>query len=72
MHLSVYLFQLHIILYVNFKLYIFTWRYAHDEEAADDQEVSGLKYIHGDVFRSPKNKSLFTAALGTGTQLFAL
>jgi transmembrane 9 superfamily protein 3 len=53
-------------------MYIFTWRYAHDEEAADDQEESGWKYIHGDVFRFPKNKSLFSAALGTGTQLFAL
>ncbi|KAG8074193.1 hypothetical protein GUJ93_ZPchr0006g44351 [Zizania palustris] len=47
-------------------------KYAHDEEAADDQEESGWKYIHGDVFRFPKNKSLFSAALGTGTQLFAL
>jgi len=46
--------------------------YAHDEEAVDDQEESGWKYIHGDVFRFPKNKSLFSAALGTGTQLFAL
>uniref|UniRef100_A0ACD5X0G5 Uncharacterized protein n=1 Tax=Avena sativa TaxID=4498 RepID=A0ACD5X0G5_AVESA len=47
-------------------------KYAHDEEAVDDQEESGWKYIHGDVFRFPKNKSLFSAALGTGTQLFAL
>jgi transmembrane 9 superfamily protein 3 len=47
-------------------------KYAHDEEAADDQEESGWKYIHGDVFRFPKNNSLFSAALGTGTQLFAL
>ncbi|CAM0872180.1 unnamed protein product [Alopecurus aequalis] len=47
-------------------------KYAHDEEVADDQEESGWKYIHGDVFRFPKNKSLFSAALGTGTQLFAL
>lgn len=47
-------------------------KYAHDEEAADDQEESGWKYIHGDVFRFPKNKSLFSAALGTGTQLFVL
>lgn len=47
-------------------------RYAHDEEAADDQEETGWKYIHGDVFRYPKYKSFFAAALGSGTQLFAL
>nr|GMC96834.1 transmembrane 9 superfamily member 3 [Ipomoea batatas] len=27
-------------------------KYAHDEEAADDQEETGWKYIHGDVFRA--------------------
>lgn len=47
-------------------------RYAQDEEAADDQEETGWKYIHGDVFRFPKFKSLFAAALGSGTQLFTL
>lgn len=47
-------------------------RYAHDEESAEDQEETGWKYIHGDVFRYPKNKSLFAAALGSGTQLFTL
>ncbi|TYH63627.1 hypothetical protein ES332_D07G205600v1 [Gossypium tomentosum] len=46
--------------------------YAHDEESADDQEETGWKYIHGDVFRYPKHKSLFSAALGSGTQLFTL
>uniref|UniRef100_A0A175YGE2 Transmembrane 9 superfamily member n=1 Tax=Daucus carota subsp. sativus TaxID=79200 RepID=A0A175YGE2_DAUCS len=47
-------------------------KYARDEESADDQEETGWKYIHGDVFRFPKYKSLFAAALGSGTQLFAL
>lgn len=47
-------------------------KYAQDEEAADDQEETGWKYIHGDVFRFPKYKSLFAAALGSGTQLFTL
>lgn len=47
-------------------------KYAHDEESADDQEETGWKYIHGDVFRFPQNKSLFSACLGSGTQLFAL
>ncbi|KAK7845662.1 transmembrane 9 superfamily member 2 [Quercus suber] len=47
-------------------------KYTHDEEAVDDQEETGWKYIHGDVFRYPKYKSLFAAALGSGTQLFTL
>ncbi|CAI9758124.1 unnamed protein product [Fraxinus pennsylvanica] len=47
-------------------------KYAHDEETADDQEETGWKYIHGDVFRYPKYKSFFAAALGSGTQLFTL
>ncbi|XP_014513493.1 transmembrane 9 superfamily member 3-like [Vigna radiata var. radiata] len=47
-------------------------KYAHDEETAEDQEETGWKYIHGDVFRFPKFKSLFAAALGSGTQLFTL
>ncbi|CAM8876458.1 unnamed protein product [Rhodiola kirilowii] len=47
-------------------------KYGHDEEAAEDQEETGWKYIHGDVFRYPKHKSLFAAALGSGTQLFTL
>ncbi|KAI5677942.1 hypothetical protein M9H77_08892 [Catharanthus roseus] len=47
-------------------------KYTHDEESVDDQEETGWKYIHGDVFRFPKYKSLFAAALGCGTQLFAL
>ncbi|XP_049403846.1 transmembrane 9 superfamily member 2-like [Solanum stenotomum] len=47
-------------------------KYAHDEEAVNDQEETGWKYIHGDVFRFPKHKSLFAAALGCGSQLFTL
>ncbi|KAJ9557812.1 hypothetical protein OSB04_012426 [Centaurea solstitialis] len=47
-------------------------KYAHDEETAEDQEETGWKYIHGDVFRYPKFKSLFAASLGSGSQLFAL
>ncbi|EPS59962.1 hypothetical protein M569_14842, partial [Genlisea aurea] len=47
-------------------------KYAHEEETADDQEETGWKYIHGDVFRFPKHKSLFAASLGCGTQLFTL
>ncbi|WOL02614.1 transmembrane 9 superfamily member 3-like [Canna indica] len=47
-------------------------KYAHDEESAEEQEETGWKYIHGDVFRFPNNRSLLTACLGSGTQLFAL
>ncbi|XP_010037000.2 transmembrane 9 superfamily member 2 [Eucalyptus grandis] len=47
-------------------------KYAHDEESAEDEEKTGWKYIHGDVFRFPKYKSLFAAAVGSGTQLFTL
>ncbi|XP_022732281.1 transmembrane 9 superfamily member 5-like [Durio zibethinus] len=42
---------------------------AGDDE--EDKEV-GWKYIHGDVFRYPQNKSLFCAVIGTGTQLLTL
>ncbi|KAI6674285.1 hypothetical protein NL676_002191 [Syzygium grande] len=47
-------------------------KYAHDEESAEDEEETGWKYIHGDVFRFPGYKSLFAAAVGSGTQLFTL
>lgn len=47
-------------------------KYSHDDEALEDQEETGWKYIHGDVFRFPKQKSLFAAVVGSGTQLLAL
>ncbi|KAG5561093.1 hypothetical protein RHGRI_004195 [Rhododendron griersonianum] len=47
-------------------------KYASDEELLDNQEERGWKSIHGDVFRYPKHKSLFAAAIGSGTQLFVL
>ncbi|KAJ0964419.1 hypothetical protein J5N97_029541 [Dioscorea zingiberensis] len=47
-------------------------KYSHDEESLEDQEETGWKYIHGDVFRFPKHKSLFSAVIGSGTQLLAL
>ena len=62
-----------MVLYFLFLCYLWiSPRYAQDEEEADDQEGTGWKYIHGDVFRYPKYKSLFAAALGSGTQLFTL
>jgi hypothetical protein len=44
----------------------------HDEELFDNQDKTGWKFIHGDVFRYPYYKSLFAAAAGSGTQLFTL
>ncbi|XP_027152936.1 transmembrane 9 superfamily member 2-like [Coffea eugenioides] len=44
----------------------------NDEELADNQEEAGWKVIHGDVFRYPKHKSFFVAAVGCGTQLFTV
>ncbi|CAL5427768.1 unnamed protein product [Camellia sinensis] len=47
-------------------------KYANDEELLDNQEETGWKNIHGDVFWYPKYKSLFAAVVGSGTQLFIL
>eukprot|EP01023_Acetabularia_acetabulum_P020115 TRINITY_DN2036_c0_g1_i1.p1 TRINITY_DN2036_c0_g1~~TRINITY_DN2036_c0_g1_i1.p1 ORF type:complete len:602 (+),score=71.18 TRINITY_DN2036_c0_g1_i1:212-2017(+) len=37
-----------------------------------EEEESGWKFVHGDVFRFPPQKNLFCALLGTGTQLLWL
>ncbi|CAL9760729.1 unnamed protein product, partial [Musa acuminata subsp. burmannicoides] len=47
-------------------------RYSNDDESHVNQEETGWKYIHGDVFRFPKRKSLFSAFIGSSTQLLAL
>jgi len=47
-------------------------KYTREEEAAEEQEETGWKYVHGDVFRYPPHISLFSAVIGTGTQLFAM
>ncbi|CAL9747613.1 unnamed protein product [Musa acuminata subsp. burmannicoides] len=47
-------------------------KYSLIEESLEDQEDSGWKYIHGDVFRFPKSKSLFSVIIGSGTQLLVL
>ncbi|KAG2449123.1 hypothetical protein HYH02_005871 [Chlamydomonas schloesseri] len=46
-------------------------KYNKDDPAMDEEE-SGWKYVHGDVFRFPPYKNLFCAFVGTGTQLFYL
>lgn len=47
-------------------------KYTKDEELAEEQEESGWKYLHGDVFRFPRPLSLFCAMLGTGTQFLVI
>ncbi|XP_030529078.1 transmembrane 9 superfamily member 2-like [Rhodamnia argentea] len=42
------------------------------EDAAVDREQTGWKCIHSDVFRFPKYRLLFAAALGSGAQLCIL
>eukprot|EP00197_Chlamydomonas_leiostraca_P002553 CAMPEP_0202857270 /NCGR_PEP_ID=MMETSP1391-20130828/278_1 /ASSEMBLY_ACC=CAM_ASM_000867 /TAXON_ID=1034604 /ORGANISM="Chlamydomonas leiostraca, Strain SAG 11-49" /LENGTH=606 /DNA_ID=CAMNT_0049536053 /DNA_START=73 /DNA_END=1893 /DNA_ORIENTATION=+ len=46
-------------------------KYSRDDPGLDEEE-SGWKYVHGDVFRFPTNKNLFCAFVGTGTQIFYL
>ncbi len=38
----------------------------------DEQEETGWKYIHGDVFRFPPHRNVFCAFVGTGSQLLTL
>ena len=40
--------------------------------AAEEQEETGWKYIHGDVFRPPPQLNLFAACVGTGSQILAM
>ncbi|KAK9803242.1 hypothetical protein WJX73_008999 [Symbiochloris irregularis] len=47
-------------------------KYTRNDDVLDDQEETGWKYIHGDVFRFPPHKNLFCSFLGTGSQLFTL
>lgn len=50
-------------------------KYAKDDDEEDGLESTddgGWKIIHGDVFRAPSNLSIFSALIGTGTQLVIL
>jgi len=47
-------------------------RYMELDDEALEEEESGWKLIHGDVFRFPRNRELFCAAVGTGNQLTIL
>mmetsp|Transcript_16358 Transcript_16358/g.35861 ORF Transcript_16358/g.35861 Transcript_16358/m.35861 type:complete len:628 (-) Transcript_16358:100-1983(-) len=44
-------------------------RYMELDDDALEEEESGWKLIHGDVFRFPENSMLFCAAVGTGNHL---
>ena len=41
-----------------------------DEEKAEEQEESGWKLVHADVFRAPPASMLFSVMVGTGVQCF--
>jgi hypothetical protein len=47
-------------------------RYMELDDEAMDEEESGWKLIHGDVFRFPQYSTLFCAAVGTGNQLICI
>lgn len=47
-------------------------RYARADDESDDQEDYGWKLIHGDVFRFPPHKNLFSAFVGLGVQCLAI
>lgn len=43
-----------------------------DEELNAVEEETGWKLLHADVFRSPKHRLFFCAAVGSGLQLFSM
>lgn len=47
-------------------------RYARAEDEDDDQEDYGWKLIHGEVFRFPPYKSMFTSFIGLGLQCLVI
>merc|ERR1719245_2400608 len=42
------------------------------EEIEQQQEETGWKLVHGDVFRTPTRPNLFACVIGTGVQVFAM
>jgi len=47
-------------------------RYMDLDDEALEEEESGWKLIHGDVFRFPVHRETFCAAIGTGNQLLVM
>jgi len=46
-------------------------KYVNVDEEDLNEEESGWKMIHGDVFRSPEHINVFCAFIGAGSQIFA-
>jgi len=40
--------------------------------AVDEAEETGWKFVHADVFRFPAHPNLFSAAIGSGTQILVM
>ena len=38
----------------------------------DEAEETGWKFVHADVFRFPAHPNLFSAAIGSGTQILVM
>eukprot|EP00992_Anisonema_acinus_P014709 TRINITY_DN9419_c0_g1_i1.p1 TRINITY_DN9419_c0_g1~~TRINITY_DN9419_c0_g1_i1.p1 ORF type:complete len:578 (+),score=119.17 TRINITY_DN9419_c0_g1_i1:41-1774(+) len=47
-------------------------RYATLEDPEEDQDETGWKLLHADVFRFPKFRTLFASIIGTGVQLLLI
>eukprot|EP00756_Hemistasia_phaeocysticola_P034858 Hpha_TRINITY_DN16546_c3_g3::TRINITY_DN16546_c3_g3_i1::g.134239::m.134239/K17086/TM9SF2_4; transmembrane 9 superfamily member 2/4 len=47
-------------------------RYNSVDEADEQQEETGWKLVHGDVFRPPEHPSTFAVLIGTGVQLLGM
>lgn len=47
-------------------------KYTKDDEMGGDQEETGWKYLHGDVFRFPSHINLFSAMMGVGVQMLTI
>ena len=47
-------------------------KYTKDDEMGEEQEETGWKYLHGDVFRVPPRTNLFCAMMGVGSQMLII
>jgi len=47
-------------------------RYRESLEAQEEQEETGWKLVHGDVFRAPNHPMLLAVFIGTGVQVFCM
>jgi len=47
-------------------------KYTRDDEMGQEEDETGWKYLHGDVFRFPQQVNLFTAMIGVGSQMLVI